>query len=236
MDTAPPSVIEDDLVRAEDAGKARRILYWTAFALTVAASLLVEFLLPEPDDWVGVAQMLLPLAPILITLVPLGLPAGRRSPTGLVVASAVTLIAAVGSFTGGGLGGFYAPSALLLWAAILVPRWVASGRDAGTGRAWRIGGAFAIALPAFALLGGLLTGSLQDGIALQWAVLIGVTALAVLFALRVRFTDWIAAGLGAALMGLAVIDGGILTLAFWWVGGLWLAVGICSIAAGRKAR
>lgn len=82
----------------------------------------------------------------------------------------------------------------------------------------------------------VITGSLMvDGPAFAIAALV-LVALGVLFALRVPYIDAILAACGLALMLLAVFDGGMLLLALWWAGGLWLLMGLIGVAARGSIR
>ncbi|QTV79009.1 hypothetical protein [Microbacterium sp. NIBRBAC000506063] len=82
-----------------------------------------------------------------------------------------------------------------------------------------------LSAPVIFTFGGLATGSLQDATLPFWLVSIGFLVLGVLFALRLPHVDTIVAVIGAGLMLLGAIDAGLLVLAFWMAGGLWLVTG-----------
>lgn len=237
----------------DDGTRAERILHWAALALAVVTAVLITFLLPlyttseNPGVGEGVEESvyatstlfealgigigLLPLIPASVTLLPLVLPAGMRSIAGWAAAVIVTIGAVVTGLT---LGGFFIPIALLLWSAMLVPIWIRRGRHTVSGRVWRTVAAIVLFLPALVAFSGLITGSLQDPSPSIWIAAIIVTALTVLFACRVRFIDLAIAGLGAALMLLGIFDGGMLILALWWAGGLWLVIGFSAAVAKSR--
>lgn len=232
---------------------AGRLLHWISLALAVVTAVFVTFLLPMftagdqgsvvGEDGVFVASRLFSelgpgvglstLVPVALTLLPLVVRGRAGGIVGWVVAAFVTVAAIAPGLT---LGGFYVPLALLLWSAMLVPLWIRRGRSRTVGRVFRILGGVVVVAPALLFLGGLLTGSLQDPRPIQWVTLLGVVAIGILFAVGVRFVDVGVAVLGAALMLLGIFDGGMLLLALWWAGGLWLTVGLCSAVAGWVPR
>lgn len=231
---------------AEPATAAARTLTWGAVALALLTSAFVAFILPTSLEFAdqgspgqplttetllgqfGVGAAFLTLIPAALAVLPLVVPKQIRVLTAWIAAVATTVLVVV---TGVDLGGFYAPVALMLWAAALVPAWIRRGGKVATAHAWRVVGAAAMLLPAVLVLGGLVTGTLQDPTPAFWIVAIVVLALGVLFALRVRFVDSLVALCGLVLMGIGVLDAGILILAFWWAGGIWFVAGFAALAA-----
>ena len=235
----------------EPAHRAGRMLHGAALALAVVTAVFVTFLLPlytastetaGPGagmeetihrtatlfEEMGIGIGLLPLLPAALVLLPLLLPARARAAAGWTVAALITAFAVIAGFT---IGGFYLPLALLLWGAMLVPGWIRRGRNRITGRIWRVAGALGMALPAAFAFSGLATGTFQDASTPFWYTAFVVLLLSVLFALRLPFVDLVVAVLGVALMLLGVFDGGMLLMALWWAGGLWLVAGLCGAAA-----
>ncbi len=239
----------------DPAERAGRLLHWAALALAVVTAVFVTFVMPMYTTGVEVAGTegteeaiyrtatlfeemgigigLLPLLPASLVLLPLVLPARLRGIAGWTVAALVTAASIVAGFT---IGGFYVPLALLLGGAMLVPVWIRRGRRRVSGWIWRIVGALALALPAVFTFSGLFTGTLQDASTPLWITLFVVILVAVLFALGLPFIDLIVAVVGVALMLLGVFDAGMLLMAFWWAGGLWLAAGLCGLAARGRIR
>src|SRR5690606_31872594 len=93
-----------------------------------------------------------------------------------------------------------------------------------------------LAAPVAYTFSGLITGALVDATWAFWLVALLLIALAVIFALRVRFADLVVAFVGAGLMLVGVIDAGLLLIAFWWAGGLWLAIGASGAVARHSIR
>lgn len=259
---SPASVARDareqlGLPAASDpADRIRRFLHWTAAALALVTAAIVSFVMPsyaieqegvgmiggtgDPlqtastlfEDY-GLGVALLPLIPVAVVLVQLKLSRGPRRIAGWVIAAAISVFAIIG---GASVGGFYVPLALMLWAAVLVPWWVASGRSPVLGRIARLLSAAVLAAPVFFTFGGLITGTLQDADHVFWLVAAVLLALAVLFALRVPHVDGIVGAVGAGVMLLGAVDAGLLMIAFWWAGGLWLAIGASGAAARHGMR
>lgn len=234
----------------DTASRAGRMLHWCALTLAVVTAVFASFLLPLYEtaetvndgdsleqtiytsatlfEQMGIGVGLLPLIPAALTLLPLLLPVRWRGIAGWAVAGLTVVFAFA---TGFSIGAFYAPLALLLGAAMLVPLWIRRGRRPVSGRVWRVVGALFLAFPATVALGGLVTGSVQDAAPPLWIAFIAVLLIAVLFALRLPYLDALVALLGVALMLLGIFDGGMLLIAVWWAGGLWLGIGLSGIAA-----
>lgn len=242
---------------SDPAERSARFLHWSAVVLALITAAFIIFILPTyvtateaastggasgelvelttetlfGEHGIGIA--LLPLIPAALALLPLVLNRPLRKPAGWVVAGAVTVLCVVAGLT---IGGFYVPLALVLWAAMLVPLWIKRGRRAVSGRIWRVTGAVIMIVPAAFAFGGLVTGSMADPTPAFWISAIAFLAAGVLFAFRVPFVDAIVTAVGAGLMLLAVFDAGILVLAFWWAGGIWLTAGLSALAARGVVR
>ncbi|MBP6685820.1 MAG: hypothetical protein KA158_10400, partial [Leucobacter sp.] len=134
----------------------------------------------------------------------------------------------------GGVGAFFAPLALQLWAAVLVPWLVSRGFDLSEHPVWRVFGAVTVALPGLLLFAGMLSGSLgwtPAGVAIAAALV----ALALGFALGRRRAAPVIAVLGVALLVVAFFDPGMLVAGVWWVGGYYLSFGLGSTVAWTGA-
>lgn len=238
------------------ATRAGRLLQWSALALGVLTAVFVTFMLPRDTasmnhdnpgasleeqvyttstlfSELGVAAGLLPLLPAALALLPLVLRGRAATLAGWIVPPVVTVACFVVDFT---YGAFFLPMALLLGAALFVPIWLRGPRSRASARAWRIVGGVIIASPAIFLALGTVSGSLMDAGLAFWIPAFILVVLGVLFALRMPFVDVLIAALGLALMLLAVFDGGMLFIALWWAGGLWLVVGLVGLAARGSIR
>ncbi|GHD45150.1 DUF1700 domain-containing protein [Mycetocola manganoxydans] len=234
------------------ADRASRMLHRAAVILAVVTAVFVAFILPSYAteeggvssdstgstlqtatglfEQYGLGVALLPLVPALLALLPL-LSGSLRLPVSWLGAVLVTGFSIVAGLS---IGGFFVPLALLMWTAVLVPLWIRRGASPVVGRSWRIVGALLMVAPALLGIGGALTGTFLDPGAPFWIVTILAIGVSVLFALRVRFIDVTVGVLGVAIMGLAVFDAGLLVLAVWWGGGLWLVIGLSAVAARRS--
>lgn len=180
----------------------------------------------------GLGIALLAFIPALLAVLPLVLPQRVRMPVAVANAVVVAILAVL-SFAVVGM--FYVPLAALMWAAVVVPWRVANGLDLAKSPLWRVFGAVLVAAPGLLLISGLLTATaiLAPGVVLIVAATI---VLALLFALGVRVAYYLIAALGFAVMVLAMLSPGLLTMAFWWAGGLYLAVGLSAVATLRPRR
>lgn len=175
----------------------------------------------------GIGGLLLLFLPALLALLPLILPPSWRTSVAIANAVLITGFAALGIFT---IGGFYAPLAVMMWAAVIVPWRMSKRLQLVNSPYWRIFGSALIALPAFLLASGGLSGSLR----LDPVTVVGtgvVIFLAILFAVGVRASALAVAILGLAGMVLAMAEGGMMAFSFWWFGGLFLAAGISAFVA-----
>ncbi|MDJ1370496.1 DUF1700 domain-containing protein [Gulosibacter molinativorax] len=237
----------------DPAERPERMLRIAALVLAIVSAVVVSFLLPSYAieevgtagdatgstlqsasnlfESYGLGVALLPLLPAVLAVLPLVLPPRFRRAMGWVNAVLMSLFSVVGGFT---LGGFFAPLALLMWAAVFVPLWLRQSRPKAFGLTVRILGAVMLITPtAFGVIGAL-TGTFMDPDWRFWLAAALTFALGVLFAIRLRYADVVVAGLGAALMLLAVVDAGLLALAVWWMGGLWFVIGLSAIAARMR--
>lgn len=218
-------------VRAElghDSGRTDRIgraLQWLATGVAVFTAMFVTFLLPDDTlgtqfEEQGFEIVLLHLIPALIAALPILVPARVRT----VATAAAAIVLTVVSFTSSGSTHleFFLPTAMLAWAALVTPVLARNGRPTA---GWRISAGVLTALPGVWLLTSLLVGSFGTDV---WGLL-WVAASFVLGALFIVDKAWagvvLAVG-GAALLVLSTLDPGMIVLAFWWAGGLFLTVGV----------
>ena len=213
--------------------RIRRILQWLATGVAVFTVMFVTFLLPdsgEDFDEPGFEIVLLHLIPVLIAALPIFVPARARRIT--TTAAAILLTVASQAVFESTYLYFFLPTAMLTWAALIVPIIARDGRPAV---GWRIGGGVLAALPGVWLVSSLLVGSFDSNF---W----GVVGIALSFGLAVLITigrAWagvvLAVG-GVALLIVSPLDPGMLVLAFWWAGGLFLTVGASHALAHARLR
>lgn len=179
----------------------------------------------------GLLAALTAAAPALLVAAPLAFPRRLR----LAVAIACAALLTVGSLVGGlfVLGSFFLPPAMLAWAALIV--WARQVRT-GFGFGWRIAGGVLAALPALGAFGTLFNGGASVGLELMgWVIVAVVLALAVMIVLGHRWAGWVLAAIGAAALITGLISGGLLTLAFVWLGGWWLTIGLAHAVAAPRS-
>jgi uncharacterized membrane protein len=212
-----------------------RILLWLATGVAAFTAMFVTFLLPDArgDEFnePGFEIVLLYLVPALIAVLPILVPARARRIT--TVAVAIVLTAASFAIFENMLDlSFFLPSAMLVWAAFIVPVIARNGRPAA---GWRIGAAALTALPGLYLLSALLVGSFGTNF---WGVLyIAVSfGLAVLITFAKAWPGIVLAVGGVALLVTSTLDPGMLTLLFWWAGGLFFTVGVSHALAHARPR
>jgi len=224
--------------------QAARLLQRAALVLAVVTAVFVTLLLPgyttsDGGDATGTLAEQLGLGLSLLTLVPAGLvalvllvPTPRRGAAGVAVAALVTALALA---TSASLGLFYGPVVLLAWLAVLVPALLRRGLSRTARRVWRIVGALVLLLPTAFTVSLLVSGSLEAAPALL-GVAVAVLAVALAYARGSRTGYLLTTVLGAALLALAAVAGGLLVLGLWWFGGLWLALGLGALAAHDGSR
>ncbi|MGY6497247.1 MAG: HAAS signaling domain-containing protein [Microcella sp.] len=176
-------------------------------------------------DQFGLAVALLAALPAVAVAAPLVTPRRFRTLSAAVAAVTVTIVIALP--VAGGL--LFIPVAMLAWASVVVPLWRRSGR--GT-RVWRALAAIAVLAPALAYLGGMASGAILVGI-MPVAITVVALGLAVAVLLGRRPAYVITLALGAVATLGSVFDPGLLFLAFWWAGGLYLTIGASGLG-GRS--
>lgn len=223
------------------AERAWRVLQGAAVVMAVVTGVVVAFIMPSfaTDEGVktlfemeGLWPALIALIPALVTVVPPAVARRARTPVATICAALLTSLALIGGLT---IGGFFLPSVLLSWAALVA--WMRL-RGSGFGVGWRTAGGALTALPVLAFLipvfGGM-PGRYADGpsvgpsIGIElwgWVLLAGVLALAVLIIIGYRMAGWLLAVCGLLALITGLVSGGLLTLLFVWLGGLWLTVGL----------
>src|SRR5690606_2793440 len=244
------------------AERAWRVLQGAAVALAVIIGVVVAFILPS--YYVAVDAMssdrtsthvdttqtlieanglwvaLIALVPALIALVPMVVPRRARTAATAVAAALLTAMAFVGGFT---IGGFFLPTVMLGWAALI--SWVRLRRS-GFGITWRIVGGVLTALPVLGFLlpvfGGM-PGRYADGAAGSdfqisawgWPFLAAVLVLAVVIAVGYRTAGWVLAAIGLVMLVWALVSGELLALLVIWLGGWWLTIGLAhAVTASRR--
>lgn len=229
------------------ADAAWRVLVWVAVTAAVVTAAFVLFLSPGEvfsgpigAPAAGLSAPVL-VVPVLISAAPLVFPPRWRTVATAAAAVALTFACVIAGIAA---GGYFAPSALLLWAALVV--WVRLRGD-GFGPVWHVGTAVVAAAPAvalglswpFTLLGAPrryadysdATIDLFSPAPWVWTTLAVVGLSAVLIAFGIRFAGWMLAVVGALVMVFALVAGGPLTVWMLGLGGLWLTLGLAHALA-----
>ena len=173
----------------------------------------------------GLHPLIAALIPVAIAAVPMALSDPAKQTAGWVAAVALTLFCI---FSGFSIGAFYAPAALMLWAAMVVPFFLTKRRGSGRFSLGRVIGGTLVILPVIAVLFGVLAGSVWVGLGFWFAAVL-VVVLGVLFALGTNYTSQILLMLGAAFMIFSAFDEGVVTVGIWWTAGIWLVVGLVGV-------
>lgn len=232
---------EDSRAEVTRAEFAWRVLQGTAVGLAVVIGVVVAFLMPSYTGSIdstssdgtsthvdtvrtlvevnGLWVALIALVPALIAVIPLLVPRRARVATSTGAGALLTVMAVIGGFT---IGGFFLPTVLLTWAALIV-WWRLRSRGFGAG--WRITGAVLTVLPLLYLLANLLIGSFWLS-AWAWPFLIVMVLLAVLIGLGYRAAGWVLTAIGLVILLAGLFSGGFLTLLAVWLGGWWLTIGL----------
>jgi hypothetical protein len=217
------------------ADRTWRILLWLATGVAVFTAMFVTYLLPETRGEEfgepGFEIVLLHLVPALIAVLPILVPArARRSTT--AAAAIVLTVASFATFEHMRDLSFFVPTAMLTWAALITPIIARNGHPAA---GWRITAGALTALPAsLALIGGLL-GSWDVTVEMVLYT-VAFILLGVLIALGRSWAGIILAVVGVALLIESTLNPGLLVLAAWWAGGLFLTVGVSHALACARPR
>lgn len=221
------------------ADRIRRILLWVATGTAVFTAMFETFVFPPEDpDLEVVAEhgfeiVLLHLVVALLAALPILVP--QRARTIATAAVAITLMVAAnwpGFYPMGISPTFYLPTAMLVLAALVVPIIARNGRPSA---GWRIAAAVLTALPGLYILSALLVGSFGTSF---WGVVYIVASfgLAVLITFTKAWPGIVLAVGGVALLVMSTLDPGMLTLLFWWAGGLLLTIGVSHALAHARPR
>lgn len=221
-----------------DPGRAERMgrrLQWLATGVAVFTAMFASFLWPDDSlampntqfQLHGFGIVLWYLIPSLVAVLPNLVP--RRARIVAAAAAAIVLTAVPFTFPDGEL---FAPTVIVAWSALAAPRIARHGRPAP---GWRIAAGALTAFPGALALVGALTGSYEMNV---WIVLqlIVIAGLGVLIAVGKAWAGTILAVAGTAVMVLATLDPGYLVLAFWWAGGLYLALGASHALSHARPR
>lgn len=246
---------------ADRAERAWRVLQGAAVVIAVVIGVVVAFIMPSytgsvhimsPDgtstrietqqtliEVNGLWVALIALVPALVGAVAFAMPRRARTITASVAAAALTAMAVVGGFT---IGGFFLPTAMLSWVALVV--WVRL-RGSGFGITWRIVGGVLAALPVLGFLPqaiGSMVGRPTDSTGVSdfqvsawaWPFFAVVLLLAVLISIGYRAAGSVLAAVGLVVLIWALASGGLLALALIWLGGLWLTIGLAHAVSATK--
>ncbi|WP_054684018.1 DUF1700 domain-containing protein [Microbacterium sp. No. 7] len=225
--------------------RALRLLMIAALVVAVATAVYVSFLLPafvtvtdtSPSVGTvfgsyGAGAALLTLVPAVATALVLWAPRRLRRPFLVVLAIVMTVVSLISGFT---IGGFFLPHTLLLWAAVIVPPVLERGLTARGSLAWRIAGAVVLASPALLAVSALASGAVVFTPGALIAPLVAIACAVLLFWKR-RWASLAVAAVGASLMLVAAVDGRLLVLLFWLVGGVYPTVGLTAFVAHHLKR
>ncbi|REJ04117.1 DUF1700 domain-containing protein [Microbacterium bovistercoris] len=231
------------------AQRAWRALQGAAVGVAVVTGVVVAFLMPSSmfgmrfadgttfADGSGLGDALLVLVPALACAIPFLVPVPARTAVTASVGVTLTALIAITAVT---IGVFFVPSAMLTWAALIT--WMRL-RGRGFGLGWRIVGGALAAAPSLAVAAIGLPVSfgvpyrystyteVGSGASIGvefwgWVLLSGIVALGVLIAVGYRSPGWVLAAIGLAVLAVGLTVGSILMLAFVWLGGWWLTIGL----------
>lgn len=169
--------------------------------------------------------------PLALTLVPFISPRAWRSKLTLIAAIGALIAAIVLALNG--VGWFFLPAIAALIAAYFVPATMGGQRPGLARTNWYLLGAIVVALPGILLIGAMAAGTFAWS-PVTVGVASGCVALAAVLARGIRWVALVVGLLGLVAMVASALDGGLLTLAFWVLGGFWLVTGLAAlVAAGR---
>ncbi len=233
---------------SELADAAWRALVWAAVTTAVVTAT-VMLLLSPGDLFAGpvaasaatLSTPVILVVPVLLAAAPLPFPLRMRTVATAAAAVALTFACVIGGIEA---GAFFAPSGLLLWAALVT--WVRLRGD-GFGPFWHLGAALLAIAPTIAIAvtwPAALTGTLRRAatestaafdlfspVPWVWATLAVVALSAVLIAFGIRFGGWMLGIVGGIVMLFALVAGDSMTLGMLCLGGLWLTVGLAHAVA-----
>ncbi len=179
----------------------------------------------EAGAWGEIATLAIP---VVLTLVPFIAPRTWRSNMALVAAGGSAITAMM--LAQGGIGWFSLPAIAALVAAYFLPVILGGTRPGLSRTNWWLVGALVIALPGILLVGAMAAGTFAWS-PVTVGIAVGCVALAAVFASGIRWVALVVGLLGLAAMVAAVLDGGMLLLAFWVLGGFWVVVGLTTLVA-----
>ncbi|PWJ46965.1 hypothetical protein SAMN06264364_1432 [Quadrisphaera granulorum] len=157
----------------------------------------------------------------------------------LVALTGASAVAVVGVLTIGGDGWLCLPPVLLLIASGVLPRRLRrTGGGSAAGRRWAR--AVVVALPGALSVSASLSwrdSSAPVGVldvAAMLATPLAMMAAGVLVGLGSRIAHVAVVAVGAWAMAAGLITGSLLTLAVWWLGGLWVVIGLVGLLDGTR--
>lgn len=180
----------------------------------------------------GAFAAVLASIPMLLAVLPLVAPRRLRLHIGVTVALVLAILVALFPTT---VGVSYLPLAVCAWAAVVVPWRVAHGLDLATSPLWRLFGGLLAASPGLALIGLGAIGMVRvplEGMILALVFLL----LGGLFGVGLRAGYYAVVLLGVVIMLYFCVFGMTLNPLIWWVGGMYLVIGLTAIATLRPRR
>lgn len=212
-----------------------------AVVIAVVTAVYFAFLLPlyGSGDQAGVTlaqrfgpwASLLGLIPAVLISLTLVLPRRARRPLTLVTAVLLSLLVGIGLT----IGGLYIPLAMIMWACVLVPTAIKRHFDLAASPWWRVAGGLAIAAPTLIVSARSIAAPIEFASAYWTTLAVGVAA-GVLFGLGLRAIYGLIALLGFASMVVSAALPDTFFLPLWWIGGVYLAIGLSAavVAQGRR--
>lgn len=192
--------------------------------VTESGEVVVKTLLQE----YGIVAPLVALVPIAIAALPLVLPSalperGRR----IVAFASAILLTAAALLSGLTIGMFYAPLVMMLWAVVIAPWRMERGFELANRPVWRIIAGVFVALPGIYIASNASNGTIVLG-PLTVAILAATIVLGAALAFGLRLAALIVAAFGLASLIISMIAPSTVLLATWWLGGLYLAIGLAA--------
>lgn len=224
-----------------------RVLQSSAVGLAVVLAVIVAFLIRGYGytvtdgiedaatsttlfEALGLGAALFCLLPAFLALAPFVVPERWRIASTAVVAALLTVGSASFPFAG---AEFFAPVAMLGWAAVITPwRLRIAG---GFGLGWRIAAAALIAVPGVALVVATINGTVGLSIlaAVGIAIMLGLAALVIH---GYRSAGWAVAAFGAFILISGLFSTSLLTLGLIWVGGMLITIGLSHALGSHRGR
>jgi|GEM_PF-2505750 len=217
------------------------VLWGVTVALGVLAAVVVSFFLRNPEglspeatsvpqgrlsslvDAYGPGAAVLTLLPALACAGVVLVPDGARRWLMMLIAALLSVLVFTGPFDA---GLFLVPMAITAWMGAVIGYASTVTAPRAEALVMRILGALLLVVPVVLVLAGLMVGSFGAAQVplLLWAVF--SVLLAAGYAANSRAAHWVTLAYGLLVLGVAVVDAGILVATLWVGGGVILAMGL----------